>query len=78
VNPIDFPEANRTFVKPASMTDAECASLRVQDTGEELISRWEPTPEERAAIAAGAPVVLTIVGGAHPPVRLEVLPKGHE
>lgn len=35
------------------------------------ISRWEPSPEERAAIAAGGPVWLWVVGTTHPPLVLD-------
>lgn len=34
-------------------------------------SAWEATDAERAAIASGAPIILTVVGTAHPPVMLE-------
>jgi hypothetical protein len=33
---------------------------------------WLPTPDEIAAIVAGAPIVLRILGTAHPPCMLEV------
>ena len=41
---------------------------------------WHPTPDEMAAIAAGAPIYLTLVGIAHPPVQLIVgsIPEGAE
>jgi hypothetical protein len=74
VNPIDFPEANRTFGKPAGMTDEECQPLRVHDSGEGYISCWRPTDEERAAVAAGGPVWLCVVGRGHPPVWLDGRP----
>jgi hypothetical protein len=38
-------------------------------------SLWEPTPDEIAAIAAGAKVLLSVVGTAHPPVGLYVQPQ---
>ncbi|MCA0278482.1 MAG: hypothetical protein LCH86_20995 [Proteobacteria bacterium] len=31
---------------------------------------WFPTPDEIAAITAGAPVILRVLGTAHPPVML--------
>lgn len=31
---------------------------------------WMPTPDELAALNAGAPIILTIIGTAHPPVML--------
>jgi hypothetical protein len=37
-----------------------------------MVSEWQPTAEERAAIAAGAPVRLKILGQMHPPVLVEV------
>jgi hypothetical protein len=33
---------------------------------------WLPTPEEISRIVAGAPVILRVLGTAHPPVMLEV------
>ena len=33
---------------------------------------WEPTPAELARLIAGAPVILRVVGAAHPPVMIEV------
>lgn len=32
---------------------------------------WLPTPKEIEAINAGAPIILTVIGNAHPPVRIE-------
>lgn len=37
-----------------------------------MVSSWQPTPAEAAAIAAGAPIYLTVLGTAHPPVLLQV------
>jgi len=34
-------------------------------------SAWFPTPEELAALNAGAPIILRVVGRVHPPVMLE-------
>ena len=33
---------------------------------------WEPTPDELAALNAGAKVVVRIIGSAHPPIMVEV------
>jgi hypothetical protein len=35
-------------------------------------SAWLPTPEEMARIAAGAPIILLVMGTSHPPVFVEV------
>lgn len=37
-----------------------------------MVTAWIPSPDELAALAAGAPIYLNIVGIAHPPVRLSV------
>jgi hypothetical protein len=33
---------------------------------------WLPTPDELARLAAGAPVILRILGNVHPPVMVDV------
>lgn len=33
---------------------------------------WLPTPGEIEAIAAGAPIILRVIGTAHPPVMMSV------
>lgn len=33
---------------------------------------WLPTPDEIARIASGAPIILRVLGEAHPPVMVEV------
>lgn len=37
-----------------------------------MVTAWEPTPAEIARINSGAPVLLRVVGTAHPPVMIEV------
>jgi len=37
-----------------------------------MISAWLARPKELAAIAAGAPVLLSVYGEGHPPVMLSV------
>jgi hypothetical protein len=71
VTPSAFPEANAVLRRPEGMTEAECGDLHVHRTGEAFISMWTPTPEERAAIAAGAPIYLWVFGSGHPPVAVE-------
>lgn len=71
MKPIPFPEANRVYQKPQGWTDEECQPLPVFTDGKQCVSLWEPTPEERHAIATGAPVYLLVVlGDIQPPVLL--------
>lgn len=37
-----------------------------------FVSAWLPTPEQLERIAAGAPVLLRIIGTSHPPVAIDV------
>jgi hypothetical protein len=54
----------------------QCLTLPVRDemdlAGPRMSSAWLPTPEELAAIAAGAPIHLTVYDMGHPPVMLTV------
>jgi hypothetical protein len=52
--------------------DGPCGGLPVRDGVTGMESAWFPTSEEIAAIVAGAPVILEIVGRGHPPVMLSV------
>lgn len=37
-----------------------------------MITAWEPTPDEIERLRRGAPIYLTVLGSAHPPVLLQV------
>jgi len=61
---------------PSGMED-ECGTLEISEVhdpiwGNQMRSAWMPTDEERAAIASGAPVILSIVGTSHPVVAVFV------
>lgn len=49
---------------------ADLCVLRTEDG--RFVSAWLPTPEELAALNAGAPVYLSIWGSSHPPVYVGV------
>lgn len=52
--------------------DGPCDVLHVRDRGGVMESAWYPSEEEKAAIAAGRPVILTVWGSGHPPVSVNV------
>ena len=70
----------RIFGRPPGWTpdQGECGNLCVADVptsaGPAMESAWLPTPRELELIAAGAPIVLGILGTVHPPVYLSVGP----
>jgi hypothetical protein len=37
-----------------------------------MLTAWEPTPDELARLNQGAPIILSLLGAAHPPVLLAV------
>lgn len=78
MNPIRFEGVNLNYGPPKNWDaekNGECLTLPVMQTRERglplVISVWKPTDEERAAIAAGANIVLSCVG-TQPPVMLYV------
>lgn len=71
--------ATRNLGKPADWDDEKgrCVSLPIRDEVlaggiPAMLSSWQPTPDELARLAAGAPVWLRVIGTSHPPVMLEV------
>lgn len=58
--------------------DGDCSHLAILDVPSDndgspvMISAWEPTPAELAAMQEGKPVYLQVVGTAHPPVNIWV------
>lgn len=70
MKPIHFPESNKTFTKPESMTDEECQSLPVYQGDGFINSVWMPSEADKEAIAAGRPIILSITGYGMPPVSI--------
>lgn len=75
MKPVDFPEANLTLTPPSG--SEEIGSLEVCKTAYEYVSCWQPSDDERAAIAAGGAVyvvVLQTVAGGCPPIFVSGIP----
>lgn len=71
MNPINFPESNKTLLKPANMTDEECSSLHVFSDGKECISLWKMSWRERlSALFRGRVWVYVMMGQTQPPIAL--------
>ena len=72
------PSNNRVLGAPAGWDQKELpiSALPVTDVSVEgkaaVMSFWRPTPEEIAAIQAGALVSLLVLGNSMPPVSLTV------
>lgn len=73
MNPIQFPQANTIMRAPPSMAEGLCNDVHAHSNGEICVTLWQPTPEERAAIAAGAPIYLSVhMAGSMPPISFAV------
>lgn len=70
-------DATRVLGAPPDWTDdGSCIGLPVRDVatseGPFMVSAWEPTPQELAALQRGETLKLWIRGPAHPVVALTV------
>lgn len=77
MKPRRTPTSNTVFQLAGGNEDNDLWAERLGD-GSIVLSVWELSEEERAAIAACATVELIVLGGAHPPVALGVgpIPRG--
>ncbi len=79
MKPIDFPEANKTLQKPRSMTDTECAPLRIYCDEKQCVSLWKPSLRERISILLFGKIWLSILSGkTQPPVSIWASPDGYD
>lgn len=77
MRPTQHPSNNDVLRAPPGMGIEECRPLAItrvnySDGIPGVWSYWEPTDEERRAIAAGALVRVGALGATHPPIHLGV------
>jgi hypothetical protein len=82
MNPGKIDGATRALGAPAGwdkdqQMGVECEVLQVRDImfGDRIgymQSAWYPTHQEKQAIAQGKPITLTVWGGSHPPVSVNI------
>ena len=73
--PTKIESCTRVMGRPVGTLEEDCMELQISDEhdpiwGNVMRSAWVPSPEEREAIANGAPIILQIVGKSHPVVAL--------
>jgi hypothetical protein len=69
MTPTNFPESNRTLVKPANLTEEECGSLPIFTDGQICVSCWELSEEEKQKILKTGKIWLMVWSGTtQPPV----------
>lgn len=74
--PLVIEGATRRLGAPDGLGPKQCAALSIRDIpaeiGNQQWSKWEFTPKERAAVAAGADLYLIIYGRSHPVVSVAI------
>jgi hypothetical protein len=75
MNPMRFERSNTVMRRPESMTEEQCFDVHAfigQDIDgmPVVITKWQPTAEERTRLALGEPVWLHIIGHTMPPVAI--------
>jgi hypothetical protein len=71
MKPVTFQGANRLFRGPEG---SDIQPLPAFDEGQGfIVSCWEPSPEDLAALAAGGRIWLVVLGNKHPPVQLQTV-----
>lgn len=78
MNKVQHPSNNGVLGAPAGWNQAgfPCGALPITRTECEgqpaIVSYWEPNAEELAALNAGSPIALWVIGQTMPPVALSV------
>lgn len=78
MKPVEFEGQTTLLAPPPGTPRGTCGALPVKVVrdktpfGGSMLSCWKPSPEDLAALNAGAHVVLAVYGGGHPPVWLDV------
>jgi hypothetical protein len=69
MKPIKFKEQNFTLGKPPNMSDNECMSLPCFRDGNQVISKWKLSEEEKAHVAEHGFIWISVLGGwSQPPI----------
>lgn len=69
MQPVTFKECNLRLTPPSD-TAIDVVAIDAFRDGNEVITCWEPSQEEREAIANGASVWLRILGRSMPPAHV--------
>ncbi len=81
MTPTNFPEANTRFKAPVDIDESQCSTIPAYvgilqggnlDGAGVVITAWQPSVEERMAIAAGETIFLGVMGDGLPPHFLSV------
>lgn len=78
MKPTKIEGETRDLGPPPGWDDSQCGRLSIRDEqdpdiGDQMVSQWVPDDEERALLAAGAHIRLSICGTMHPPVMISVV-----
>lgn len=75
MSPYHFHQCNTTFGPPSDLAESQCHSIPAYlgqvkggsvDGSTIVIVAWQPSDEQRYAIAQGGPIFLSMIGGLAP------------
>lgn len=77
MTPLKIENHTRMLGPPAGIGREDCSNLAIRDIhhdvfGNQMWSKWQPTPKEIELLSAGAGIYLIITGTSHPVVCLAV------
>lgn len=70
MKPIKFKEVNKTWFKPASMTDEECGALPVFQDNKQIISCWKISLFEKIKLLFTGKIWLWNISQIQTPIAL--------
>lgn len=78
MKPLDFEGSNITLIAPKGKHEKDIKTIKgyqgIDDMGlDYVVTMWQPSEEEKQAIANGSVICLKVIGQAIPPVALFTL-----
>ena len=68
---IEFKEQNSVLLKPDDMTDEQCGSLPCHRDGNQIISKWKLSEEDKKQILENGVIWVSVLGReTQPPIAL--------
>lgn len=81
MKPVEFEQQDIILGPPPDMERGTCGGLPIRrltnDIGPTMESYWKPSAEDLKMLNEGGHVRLNVYGHGHPPVWVDVMPKGY-
>lgn len=77
MKPVEFEQQDILLGPPKGSERGTCGALPIQFVDGTMQSYWKPSPEDLKTLNEGGHVRLCVHGNGHPPVWVDVTPKGY-